>query len=132
MYFNMKIMQEMFGNRLSLSELGEVEAVEFLTASKGIHFIMQTIVTESLLNIVDVEPIEKEESAFDEYDRENGYEEDEPEANQWKVCGEIMDRTVKIAIRLLNNSYTDCMREDVLSLLKYLKFELDTIDENQK
>ena len=132
MYFNMKIMQEMFGNRLSLSELGEVEAVEFLTASKGIHFIMQTIITESLLNIVDVEPIEKEESAFDEYDRENGYEEDEPMENQWKVCGEIMDRTVKIAIRILNNSYTDCMREDVLSLLKYLKFELDTIDENQK
>ena len=132
MFFNMKIMQEMFGNRLSLSDIGEVETVEFLTAAKGIHFVMQTIVTECLLNIVDAEPIEKEESAFDEYDRENGYEEDEPEKNQWKVCGEIMDRTVKIAIRLLHNSYTDCMKEDVLELLDYLKFELDTIDEEQR
>ena len=41
--------------------------------------------------------MEKEKSAFDEYDRENGYEDEpeEPEENQWKVCGEIVDRVVK-------------------------------------
>jgi len=50
------------------------DVIEFLTASKGIHFIMQDIVSDALLNIVETEPIERETSAFDEYDRENGYE----------------------------------------------------------
>lgn len=132
MFFNKKIMQEMFGNELSLAAVGEIDAVEFLTAIKTIHFIMQNIVAEKMLNIVEVEQVEKEASAFDDYDRENGYEdEDEPEENQWKVCGEIVDRVVKIAIRLLKNSYSQCMKENIVTLLDYLKFELDTINENQ-
>lgn len=83
--------------------------------------------------IVEVEQVEKEKSAFDEYDRENGYEDEpeEPEENQWKVCGEIVDRVVKIAIRLLKNSYSQCMKENIVTLLEYLRFELDTINENQ-
>ena len=69
----------------------------------------------------------------DDYDRENGYEDEDeqPEENQWKVCGEIVDRVVKIAIRLLKNSYSQCMKENIVTLLDYLKFELDTINENQ-
>ena len=80
--------------------------IDFLTAIKTVHFVMQNIIAEKLLNIVEVEQVEKEKSAFDEYDRENGYEDEpeEPEENQWKVCGEIVDRVVKIAIRLLKNS----------------------------
>lgn len=45
---------------MSLDELGEVDVIEFLTASKGIHFIMQDIVSDALLNIVETEPIERE------------------------------------------------------------------------
>ncbi len=133
MFFNKKIMQEMFGDELSIAEVGEIEAIEFLTAIKTVHFIMQNIVTEKILNIVEVEQVEKETSAFDEYDRENGYEDEEerPEENQWKVCGEIVDRVVKIAIRLLKNSYSQCMKENIVMLLDYLKFELNTISENQ-
>lgn len=132
MFFNKKIIQEIFGNQMSLAELGGMDAIEFLTAVKGIHFIMQNIISERLLSIVKVEPVEREESAFDEYDRENGYEDDEePEENPWKACGEILDRVIKIAIRVLKNSYSQCMKEDILSLLEYLKFELDTADENQ-
>ena len=130
MFFNKKITQEIFGNRMSLEELGEADAVEFLTAAKGIHFIMQSIISQKLLNVVEVEQVEKEASAFDEYDIENGYEEEQPEQDTWKTCGEIIDRIVKIAIRLLKNSYSQCMREDIVALLEYLKFELDTIEEN--
>ena len=93
---------------------------------------MQNMVAEKMGSIVEVEQVEKEASAFDEYDRENGYEDEErPEENQWKVCGEIVDRVVKIAIRLLKNSYSQCMKENIVTLLDYLKFELDTINENQ-
>jgi beta-glucosidase/6-phospho-beta-glucosidase/beta-galactosidase len=132
MFFNSKIVQEIFGNTMSLDEIGKTDTVEFLTAAKGIHFIMQEIISQKLLEIVKAEQIEKEESAFDEYDRENGYEDEQSEKNEWEICSEIVDRVVKIAIRLLNNSYSDCMKEDIIYLLKYLKFELDTIDENQE
>ena len=132
MFFNTKIVQELFGNELTLAEIGEIDVIDFLTAIKTVHFIMQNIIAEKMLNIVEVEQIEKEASAFDEYDRENGYEEEEqPEENQWKVCGEIVDRVVKIAIRLLKNSYSQCMKENIVTLLEYLRFELDTINENQ-
>ena len=133
MFFNTKIVQELFGNELTLAEVGEIDAVEFLTAIKTVHFIMQNIVAEKMLSIVEVEQVEKEASAFDDYDRENGYEDEDeqPEENQWKVCGEIVDRVVKIAIRLLKNSYSQCMKENIVTLLDYLKFELDTINENQ-
>lgn len=131
MFFNKKIIQEIFGNRMSLEELGSADTIEFLTAAKGIHFIMQNIISEKLLSVVEVEQVEKEESAFDEYDLENGYEDEQPEQNAWRTCGEIIDRVVKIAIRLLKNSYSQCMQEDIVALLEYLKFELDTIEENQ-
>lgn len=133
MFFNTKIMQELFENELTLAEIGEIDAIDFLTAIKTVHFVMQNIIAEKLLNIVEVEQVEKEKSAFDEYDRENGYEDEleEPEENQWKVCGEIVDRVVKIAIRLLKNSYSQCMKENIVTLLEYLRFELDTINENQ-
>ena len=118
---------------MTLAEIGEIDAIDFLTAIKTVHFVMQNIIAEKLLNIVEVEQVEKEKSAFDEYDRENGYEDEpeEPEENQWKVCGEIVDRVVKIAIRLLKNSYSQCMKENIVTLLEYLHFELDTINENQ-
>ena len=119
------------GRLMSLDELGEVDVIEFLTASKGIHFIMQDIVSDALLNIVETEPIERETSAFDEYDRENGYEDEEQEEqNTWKICGEIVDRVTKIAIRLMRESYGQCMKENIIELLKYLKFELETVNEN--
>jgi hypothetical protein len=131
LFFNKRIIQEIFGNRMSLEELGEMDVIEFLTASKGIHFIMQNVISNELLKIVDTEPIEKEESAFDDYDKENGYEDEEQdEKNTWKICGEIIDHVTKIAIRLLRESYGQCMKENIIELLKYLKFELETINEN--
>lgn len=130
MFLNKKILQELFGNEMSLAELGGVEAVDFLTAIKSVHFVMQNIVTEQMMSIVEVERVEKETSAFDEYDQENGYEEEKQEENQWKAYGSIVDRVVKIAIRLLKDSYSQCMKEDIVALLAYLKFELDTINES--
>lgn len=130
MFFNKKIIQELFENQLSFSEVGQVEVISFLIAIKVIHFVMQTIVTEKLLTIIEPEPIEKEVSAFDEYDIENGYESEPVEENQWKVCGDIVNRVMKIAIRLLKNSYSQCMKEDIVLMLDYLKFELDTMNEN--
>lgn len=123
-----RIIQELFPE-LSLADLGTCDAIELLATSAQIHRIMQDIIGEKLLKIVEVEQVDREESAFDEYDLENGYEDEPENTNPWRLCQEIVDRIVKIAIRLLNNSYSQCMKEDIISLVDYLKFELDTINE---
>ena len=57
-------------------------------------------------------------------------DEEQEEQNTWKICGEIVDRVTKIAIRLMRESYGQCMKENIIELLKYLKFELETVNEN--
>lgn len=131
MFFNEKILQELLNNEVPIALIEKIDVIEFLTTIKTVHFIMQNVIMEKMLNVVKVQQIEKEASAFDEYDRENGYEDDPEEDNRWKTCGEIIDRIVKIANRILKNSYSQCMKEDIEELLDYLKFELDTINENQ-
>ena len=66
-------MQKLLNNEVPIAEIGKIDAVEFLTTVKTVHFIMQDILMQKMLNVVEVQQIEKEKSAFDEYDRENGY-----------------------------------------------------------
>lgn len=47
-----------------------------------------------------------------------------------RCAEEIVDRVTKIAIRLMRESYGQCMKENIIELLKYLKFELETVNEN--
>lgn len=130
MFFNKKIAQEIFSNQMSLEELGKTDAVEVLTAAKTIHFIIQDVITPKFLELMD-DPVEKEESAFDEYDRENGYDELEPQRNMWEICSENVDRIIQIAIKLLNNSYSQCLETDIVALLDYMKFAIKQVNEKQ-
>ena len=87
MFFNEKILQELLNNEVPIALIEKIDAIEFLTTIKTVHFIMQNVIMEKMLNVVEVQQIEKEPSAFDEYDRENGYEDDleEDEDNRWKT-----------------------------------------------
>lgn len=129
MFFNQKIAQEVFGSRMSLEELGETDIVEVMVAAKSIHFVMQEIITPKFLELMD-EPVEQEKSAFDDYDRENGYDEIDSR-NIWEVCSDNIDRVIQIAIKLLNNSYSQCLETDIVALLDYMKFAIKTINEKQ-
>lgn len=129
LFFNQKIAQEVFGSRMSLEELGETDIVEVMVAAKSIHFVMQEIITPKFLELMD-EPVEQEKSAFDDYDRENGYDEIDSR-NIWEVCSDNIDRVIQIAIKLLNNSYSQCLETDIVALLDYMKFAIKTINEKQ-
>lgn len=129
MWFNLKIAQEIFRNRMSLEQLGEADVVDVMVAAKTIHFVMQEIITPKFLELIDEPPVEQEESMFDDYDRENGYEDEEPQRSMWEICSENIDRVIKIAIRLLKNSYSQCLETDIVALLDYMKFEIKTINE---
>ena len=54
---------------------------------------------------------------------------EEEEYNLWSTQKEIIERIIKLTIRLTRNSYSECMNENIIELLEYLRFELDTIDE---
>ena len=115
---------------MSLEELGETDIVEVMVTAKSIHFVMQQVITPKFLELMD-EPVEQETSAFDDYDRENGYDEEDTQRNIWQVCSDNIDRVIQIAIKLLNNSYSQCLETDIVALLDYMKFAIKTINEKQ-
>lgn len=127
---NIQILSEVFG--VSSRKMEQAEVEDITAAAKQIHFLMQEVITPKFLNLNPEHPekVEKEKSLFDEYDEENGYTEEEEEGNFWKVCRENTDRVVKLCIRLLKNSYEQCMKSDIMSLLDYVAFEIDTLKED--
>ena len=126
---NTKILMVVFGARQR--EVEEADPEDVLSAVKEIHFMMQDVITKKFLDLNPEHPekIQKEKSAFDEYDEENGYNDEDPGENLWKICRENVDRIVKICINLMKNSYQQCMEADIMSLLDHAAFEMRTGDE---
>lgn len=79
-YFNLRILQELYPERPTMTELKTVDMGQFLRAANAVHFVMQEVVTVKFRELSDVPPEEVQKSAFDDYDRENGYEDDEKAA----------------------------------------------------
>lgn len=130
--FNAAIMKMVFG--ISEREVLKADVVEQLAAAKMIHFVMQDIITQKFLELNPNRPeeVEQEKSAFDEYDEENGYNEAENQTddeNIWKVCRDNVDRVVKLCIKGLNDSLSNVMKSDIMSLLDHVAFEIKTINE---
>lgn len=130
--FNAAIMKMVFG--ISEREVLKADVAEQLAAAKMIHFVMQDIITQKFLELNPNRPeeVEQEKSAFDEYDEENGYNEAEnqlDDENIWKVCRDNVDRVVKLCIKELNDSLSNVMKSDIMSLLDHVAFEIKTINE---
>ena len=121
---NARILSEIFG--VPMTQIRKMDAEDVMTAAKQVHFVMQDVITQKFLDLNPEHPeaVEKEASAFDEYDEENGYNDDgaQEERNFWQICRENVDRVVKLCIRLMKNSYQDCMEADIMSLLDYVAF----------
>lgn len=130
--FNAAIMKMVFG--ISEREVLKADVAEQLAVAKMIHFVMQDIITQKFLELNPNRPeeVEKEKSAFDEYDEENGYNEAEnqlDDENIWKVCRDNVDRVVKLCIKGMNDSLSNVMKSDIMSLLDHVAFEIKTINE---
>lgn len=130
-YFNLRILQELYPERPTMTELKTVDMGQFLRAANAVHFVMQEIVTAKFRELSDVPPEEVQKSAFDDYDRENGYEDEEESGSIWEALKENVDRVVKIATRVLHTGYKECMESDIMTLLDYVKFEIETAEENK-
>lgn len=128
--FNVAIMKMIFDT--SEKEILKASIIEQLVTAKMIHFVMQDVITPKFLklNPSKSNEVKQEKSGFDEYDEENGYNEvDYDNENIWKVCRDNVDRVVKLCIKGFNDSLSNCMKSDIISLLGHLAFEIKTINE---
>lgn len=130
--FNATIMKMIFG--ISERTVLKADVAEQLATAKMVHFVMQDIITPKFLELNPNRPdeVEQEKSAFDDYDEENGYNEAKKqldEENIWKVCRDNVDRVTKLCIKGLNDSLSNVMKSDIMSLLDHVAFEIKTINE---
>ncbi len=123
-YYNKRLIQEMFS--ISMYEIQDISIVDFIYTYRAIHFIMQNIIMMKFKEL-STEEIVYEGSAFDEYDKENGYEDDNNEL--WDIAKDNINRIIKLSRDLLKISYTECMHTDIYNLIEHLKFEIDNIDD---
>lgn len=127
MRLNEAVLKTVFN--VSSRELNRAEVVDYLTAAKTIHFVMQEIITKKFLDLNPEHPEKQEKSAFDDYDEENGYNEADSVVSIWRTCRDNVDRVVKLCIRAFHDSYTTVMNADIMALLDYVAFEIATINE---
>lgn len=76
------------------------------------------------------EKVEKEKSAFDEYDRENGYEDiEEDETNIYDLYLNILNNLFKISKKAFGNSLKQSLEIDLSELLDYFIYYTENLDE---
>lgn len=130
-YFNLRILQELYPERPTMTELYTVDMGQFLRAANAVHFVMQEIVAAKFGELSDEPREEIQKSAFDDYDRENGYDDQVESESIWAALKENVDRVIKIATRVLHTGYNECMKSNIMELLDYVRFEIETAEETQ-
>ena len=118
-----RMLPELFGD-LRPVDVIRADVAEVLTVIKAVHFVMQEIVLPTFSILSTEAPVEREASVFDEYDAENGYDELD-EINVWEACLENIEAVTQAAIRIMHQSYTDTMNEELVPLLEHLRWEID-------
>ena len=118
-----RMLPELFGD-LRPADVIRADVAEVLTVIKAVHFVMQEIVLPTFSILSTEAPVEREASVFDEYDEENGYDELD-EINVWEACLENIDAVTQAAIRIMHQSYTNTMNEELVPLLEHLRWEID-------
>ena len=118
-----RLLPELFDG-LRPADVIRADVAEVLTVVKGLHFIMQEVVLPQFSILATEPPAEREASVFDEYDAENGYDELD-EADVWETCQENIEAVTQAAIKIMRQSYTDTMKEELVPLLEHLRWEID-------
>ncbi|GIM32968.1 hypothetical protein [Paraclostridium bifermentans] len=81
-----------------------------------IHLKMEYILCEEQI---------EEVSAFDEYDKENGYEDDtEDECSNYEIGLKILNMIFDFAISKCKNSLKECLDMEITDLLDYIDYKL--------
>ena len=94
---------------------------EVLVAGNTAHFLAQRI-TEAINRLSPEEQVERVKSLFDEYDKENGYTDEEDEQDYWSA-------QLDVATQCLRCDLQYALTGDVFAILSLIKYKLEHADE---
>mgnify|MGYP000247711150 FL=1 len=106
----------------------EADIEEVLVAGNTAHFLAQRI-TETINRLSPEEQVERVKSLFDEYDRENGYTDEEDEQDYWSAQLEVINSLLDVATQCLRCDLQYALTGDVFAILSLIKYKLEHADE---
>ncbi|HAT4130505.1 hypothetical protein ACNUKZ_07795 [Clostridium perfringens] len=116
-----------FDNKLTEEQLEKEDVLDIIYIYLLIKKYIENI-NERILNVLKIDQEEKEESAFDDYDEEYGYnaleENEEIEKDIYDSYLNILNVIFKLAKNELNMNIKESYEIDIYELLDYLDFEL--------
>lgn len=92
------------------------EAAEIIAAGRQINAIMRDRIPAAMNRMSGCEPVEMQKSAFDEYDKENGYDDDAATERREQYMA-AADAVIRAAINVCGCSYTEAADENAYELL---------------
>lgn len=135
LYLYSAVIRVVFNDRIEEEEIEQLDVAEIVNTFKLITEIVDISVNEKIRNIgklLNGEQAEAYEgSAFDEYDRENGYTDEETQEEAWVSYEQALNNILQICIKNMRNSYKDCLESDLSDLLDYVVFQVEYDMETQ-
>lgn len=125
------IIIDFFDNNLSSEDLNRIEIYDIFYTYFQIIYFISNVVEKELYNTFGVNEIDPDNtgSIFDEYDKENGYEDDVLEKDHPTAMLEVLNGLIRYSIKNLNNSLNETLNMDIFNLLDYMKFEFENREE---
>ena len=122
------IVSNIFSN-LSRNELMQLEVLDLFETYIFIRKYVDKIQDRIKEIFIGNEEVKIEESAFDDYDRENGYLEEIEEENIYDNYINVIDNIIHYSIKNFNNSLEATLNMNILDLLDYIEFSINQRNE---
>lgn len=122
------VIQVVFNDRVGNEEIERLDVAEITDTFGTIVEIIDISVNEKIRQLGKLlgGAVEEDQgSAFDEYDRENGYIEEVTQEDIWRSYGDNLDAILQICIKNMRNSYKECLESDLSDLLDYVVFQVE-------
>lgn len=135
LYLYSAVIRVIFNDRIEEEEIEQLDVAEIVNTFQAITEIVDASVNEKIREISEMlsgsTQVEDQGSAFDEYDRENGYIEEHSQEEVWESYKNTLDNVLQICIKNMRNSYKDCLESDLSDLLSYVVFQVEYDRETQ-
>lgn len=135
LYLYSAAIRVVFNDRIEEEEIEQLDVADVVNTFRTITEIIDASVNEKIREISELlngsQQTEDQGSAFDDYDRENGYIEEQSQEKVWESYRNALDNILQICIRNMRNSYKDCLESDLSDLLDYVVFQVEYDRETQ-
>ncbi|WP_349401361.1 hypothetical protein [Clostridium perfringens] len=124
------IVSNIFSN-LSRSELMQIDVFDFFETYIFIRKYVENIQDRIREIFVGNRESIVEKSAFDDYDRENGYLDEELEENIYDNHLTVINNIIQYSINNFKNSLDATLKMNIFDLLDYIEFDINNKNEEE-